>query len=611
MQKQPSGDVECTQENCTLQKKPATLTYHNPQATAENFNNYFAGVGKQIFDEVSQKSYHDHDLKRDTTAASNINESRGNDHQASNGIWKPKQVSQHEVKRAVFSLKNTNATGIDGIALQYIKDSLPITLPHISTVINTSIANEVFPEIWKHAIIKAFHKSGDKEEPSNFRPISLLPVLSKILEKVISFQLIDYLESNKLINDEQYAYRRKMSTEDALMSITEDLYKKFDEGNISLLVLLDLSKAFDSVSHTLLFDKLRNISIDPTWFQSYLSNRRQSVQLDSCTTSSPTAISFGVPQGSILGPLLFLIFVNDIDCKLSKNEAKMVMYADDVQLLLSRKPSDLQSLREDTETAVQNLKSWYDKNGLKLNSDKSKCILIGSNYNRKAVPNNFTIKIGESDIPLSDNIESLGVLFDPGLSFNHHVTSLCSKLNGTLIFLNSVKKELDFQSRKLIVNALVFSHINYCLPIWGKCNKTRREKVQRCMNFAAKVTCDGNYKRWDHVSPLLEKLQWLNIDNRLALQEAIRIQKELGRAHSPDGNRQIYFRGEKNKRFTRNNNSLDVEYRRTETASRAYSITGPNTWNGLPTDIKSIKSSTSFKKKLHKHLLASQFKTET
>ena len=212
-------------------KKPATLTYHNPQATAENFNNYFAGVGKQIFDEVTQKSYHDHDLKRDTTAASNINESRGNDHQASKGIWKPKQVSQHEVKRAVFSLKNTNATGIDGIALQYIKDSLPITLPHISTVINTSIANEVFPEIWKHAIIKAIHKSGDKEEPSNFRPISLLPVLSKILEKVISFQLIDYLESNKLINDEQYAYRRKMSTEDALMSITEDLYKKFFSFN--------------------------------------------------------------------------------------------------------------------------------------------------------------------------------------------------------------------------------------------------------------------------------------------------------------------------------------------------------------------------------------------
>ena len=179
--------------------------------------------------------------------------------QAANVKWKPKQVSQHEVRRAIFALKNTNSSGIDGLALQYLKDSLIVTLPYISTVINTSLANETFPEIWKYAIIKAIHKSGDKNEPSNFRPISLLPVLSKILEKVVSTQLIDYLESNKLFNDSQYAYRRKLSTEDALLSITEDLYKNFDDGQLSLLVLLDLSKAFDSVSHEILFDKLSNI----------------------------------------------------------------------------------------------------------------------------------------------------------------------------------------------------------------------------------------------------------------------------------------------------------------------------------------------------------------
>ncbi|KAF7684865.1 hypothetical protein CDIK_4386, partial [Cucumispora dikerogammari] len=199
------------------------------------------------------------------------------------------------------------------------------------------------------------------------------------------------------------------------------------------------------------------------------------------------------------------------------------MYADDVQLLLSAKPSMLETLKYDAETAVKNLKAWYEKNGLKLNSDKSQCILFGSNSNRKAVPANFSIKIGESEIVAEDKIKSLGVWFDPNLSFKHHVSTLCSKLNGTLLFLNSAKKELDFKSRLLIVHALVFSHINYCHSIWGKCTKAQREKVQRCINFAAKVTCDGNHRKRDHVSPLLEKLQWLNIDNKLKLQESVRV----------------------------------------------------------------------------------------
>ena len=589
--------------------KITSHTYTNPLATAEKFNNFFAGIGKHVFEEVTQES--DRGLHSDATEPSNPKAFCGDSDQAPNVKWKPKPVSQHEVKRAVFALKNTNSTGIDGLALQYLKDSLIITLPYISTVINTSIVNELFPEIWKHAIIKAIHKSGDKDEPSNFRPISLLPVLSKILEKVISIQLIDYLESNKLINDSQYAYRQKLSTEDALMSITEDLYKNFDDGKISLLILLDLSKAFDSVSHEILFDKLRKLGIDPTWFKNYLKNRQQSVKLDSATTSSPSSIAFGVPQGSILGPLLFLVFVNDIDCKLPKNQAKMAMYADDVQILLSQKPSDLKELKKVAETAVSNLKSWYDKNGLKLNSEKTKCILFGSNSKRKAVPVNFSIRIGKSDIFVEDKIMSLGVWFDPDLSFKHHVTTLCSKLNGTLLFLNSAKKELDFKSRLLIVHALVFSHINYCLSIWGKCTKTQMEKVQRCINFAARITCDGNHRKRDHVSPLLEKLQWLNINNRLALQESTRIHKELTGKHSPGSIRHIFSRGEKNNRFTRNNDTLHIEQRKTGTACRAFSITGPKSWNNLPTNLKNLKSNMSFRERLSKHLLANQFKTVT
>lgn len=233
--------------------------------------------------------------------------------------------------------------------------------------------------------------------------------------------------------------------------------------------------------------------------------------------------------------------------------------------------------------------------------------MFGSNSKRKTVPTDFSIKLDNSNIIVEDRIKSLGVWFDPDLSFKHHVSTLCSKLNGTLLFLNSAKKELDFKSRLLITHALIFSHINYCLLIWGKCNHTQREKVQRCINFAAKVTCEGRHTKRDHVSPLLEKLQWLNVDNKLTLQESVRVHKQVLQKHVPD-NGQIYFRGEKSNRFTRNNDNLHIENRRTETATKAFSITGPKAWNNLPKDIKDLKSSISFKNRLNKHLLADQFK---
>ena len=153
---------------------------------------------------------------------------------------------------AISKLKNTKSTGHDQINLQHIKESLMVTIPYIILIINTSIVTNVFPKLWKHSIIIEIHKSGDIEEPTNIRPINLLPILSKILEKVISIQLTKYLENNNLLNKSQHAYRNNCSTEQALVNVTEQIYKSTDKGEISLLVFLDLSKAFDSVNHDLL-----------------------------------------------------------------------------------------------------------------------------------------------------------------------------------------------------------------------------------------------------------------------------------------------------------------------------------------------------------------------
>ena len=193
-------------------------------------------------------------------------------------LWSPQPVEAADVvfASAVSKLKNTKSTEHDQMNLQRIKESLIFTIPYNTLIINASIVTKVFPKQWKHSIIIPIHKSGDTEEPTNFRPINLLPILFKILEKVISTQLTEYLENNNLLNESQYAYRHNSSSEQALVNVVEQIYKSIDKVKISLLVLLDLSKAFDSVNNDLLQNKVVQLKIDTTWFASYLHDRTHS-----------------------------------------------------------------------------------------------------------------------------------------------------------------------------------------------------------------------------------------------------------------------------------------------------------------------------------------------
>ena len=250
--------------------------------------------------------------------------------------------------------------GSEGIPLRFIKDSLPVTIFYILVIINTSIVTLIFPNKWKHPHVLPFFKSGDKEEASNYRPISLLPILSKVLEKVVAMQLMHYLEANHILSNHQHGFRQKLSTETALLKVTEKLYDNIDNKMISLLMLLDLSKAFDSVSHEILYRKLQKYSIDPTWFRSYLSERYQSVRINN-VVSSPSPVSCGVPQGSILGPLLLLLYVNDIADHVK--DCMLVMYADDTQIVISGTVDELNHLIRRAENAILEAKNYFHLNG--------------------------------------------------------------------------------------------------------------------------------------------------------------------------------------------------------------------------------------------------------
>ena len=292
-------------------------------------------------------------------------------------------------------LKETNAIGSDNIVYRFIRDSLPLTAFYITVIVNTSIVTGLFASLGKHALVAPAFKSGDYDDPSNFRPISILPILSKILERIIADQLMEFLETNKLISNTQHGFISKLSSETALLAITEKIYENMDKNKISLLSLLDLSKVFDSVNPELLLEKMQAVYIDRFWFDDYLSNRTQSVKIDN-HISSKVKIEFGVPQGSILGPILFVIFVNDInqlaiDCQIEQ-------FADDTQILHTGTVSEVNQLVQAAERTLAQAKEHFNKNGLLVNSNKTKCIFIGSRQNIARIPEEIIIRFGGSEI---------------------------------------------------------------------------------------------------------------------------------------------------------------------------------------------------------------------
>ncbi|KAF2357719.1 Reverse transcriptase domain [Trinorchestia longiramus] len=268
------------------------------------------------------------------------------------------------------------------------------------------------------------------------------------------------------------------------------------------------AKVFDE-----LLQKISTLGIATQWFQSYLANRSHAVRLEN-TISSPIQNDFGVPQDSILGPLLFSIFINDFPSMPSNT--RISMYADDVQIAMTSALAKLSQTKSNAEILLKHVKSWYDQYGLKLNASKTQCISFGSKNTIKKLPN-VTLTLGNDIIEPVGEIKNLGVWFDQNMSFTSHVEKTCSKINGTLMFLHRVKNMLDEKTRLLAIQSLVFSRFDYCDLVWGDKPKGLQKELQKCMNFAAKVVCKGNFRKNDHAIPLMKKLNWNPIEQRLLI----------------------------------------------------------------------------------------------
>ena len=562
--------------------------FENKIDKAEEFNNFFSKVGENTY----KRSQEQLDIASESVIQHLLPNSEVN------VPFRPNPVDIDTIILTVKHLNETNSVGSDGISLMFLKHSLFATISYITCIINTSLVTGRFPKAWKHAMVVPLLKNGDPNCVNNYRPISLLPVISKVLERIVANQITSYLESNKLFSNSQHGFRSKLSTESALTTITDKLYENMDKKHVSLLTLCDLSKAFDSVSHDILLKKCYKLNIDDFWLNSYLSERTMSVRLNN-VISNKQKIGYGVPQGSILGPILFGIYVNDLSDHIN---CPVVQYADDTQFLFSSTIDNLNQLIQDTEEVFVKCKNYFLSNGLMLNSNKTQCIFVGNRQLLSRIPPNTVINCDGANIQPSNSVKNLGVYIDRYMLFDVHVNEVNKKAMGILFYINRIGNNFDKSSRILVIQSLVLSLVYYCIRIWGTCNETIIHNVQKLQNFAAKVAV-GGARKYDHVTPFFNELKWLKVKQKHLLDVCTTVYKAV-RGTSPDWLLSFRTIQDITNSVTRKKDTLYIPRTRTECGARSLTVLGPKLWNKLPTNVTQAKTVNSFKYNLTKFLLS-------
>ena len=516
-------------------------------------------------------------------------------------------VQEAEVAKIIKSI-TTNAVGVDGINARQLKLSMPNCVSVITHLINYSFSTCEFPDKWKYAIVKPLPKAHSAALPTDYRPISLLPTVSKVLEKIVSVQVLKYLKNHELMDPLQSGFKESHSTLSALLKVTNDIFDALDNSEVSILVLLDYSKAFDTINHQLLLAKMQALGFKYSaldWFSSYLSNRFQTVVVED-EKSSWQSVANGVPQGSVLGPLLFSILVSDlrhcIQC------SRYHMYADDTQLYLHTSVTNLPRAFDMINHDINEVKGYSEHNGIKLNASKSVYMIVGSHRNLSKIaamqlPN---IIIDNTIINRSPHVKNLGLTFDEVLSWQKHINICIAKAYNKLKHIYRFKKILSRDSKKMLCEALVLSQFDYADVVYSNISSSLSNAIQKVQNSCLRYIF--NIKKKDHIrlSPLLKKLKWLNMENRRLLHCYTVVFKILSGKAPSYLSCELQTAAEQHSYNTRSRYNLYPINRRTMMRNRSFMVRVPSLYNQLPQEIRSVSSVLSFKKYCAKFLLSSQ-----
>ena len=366
------------------------------------------------------------------------------------GAHELKEIDHSFVNKELKRLVPTKGIGLDDISPRFLKDAADPLTNIVTYLINFSLRSKTVPDCIKTAKVTPLHKKNSKLEVGNYRPISVLSSLSKVLEKAVHMQVEEHCNRHNLLYQLQSGFRGNYSTNTCLIYLHDLIRKEISNGKVVGVLLLDVQKAFDSVDHQQLCKKIEIAGLDPTWFRSYLQNRKQIVTVNG-HSSPPKQIIAGVPQGSILGPWFYLLYSNDIPSCLSSDDIKMLLYADDTILLCSDKDPNIVS--DKLSKALSNCQHWFTNNKLVMHSGKTESILITS-IRKQHLKNNYIIHHAGQTIPPSDSVKYLGLKIDNTLSGKATVDSILSKCNSRLRFMARYKNVLNEKTKKFLTSAL-------------------------------------------------------------------------------------------------------------------------------------------------------------
>jgi Reverse transcriptase (RNA-dependent DNA polymerase) len=548
---------------------------------AENFNSYFSTIAHTLSNKIpqSQQTFQSY-------MAPSLPDS-----------FALLPTTPSEIVSLNCSLKQTHSPGLDDINPNTTSSVLNLLATPISEIINSSFVTGIVPPALKTARVIPIFKQGTKSNPGNYRPISVLPYFSKLFEKAMYNRLYDYVIKKKILYVDQHGFQAGHSTVMSLLNIQDKISQAIDNKEFSVGIFLDLSKAFDSVDHNILLRKLENYGIRGLpllWFKNYLSNRQQRVQCND-KLSKPSLIEYGVPQGSILGPLLFLLFINDLPNV--SPALHFELFADDSNVFVSHRSHE--QIFQTLNLELHHVGDWFKANRLSLNLTKTSFVLFNSH--RKTLPTHIPpLLIDNVPIPQLTKVNFLGVIIDQNLTWQDHISQISLKLAKNIGIISRISYKLPSHILLNLYYSLINPYLMYCNMVWASNYPSRLTRLIILQKRALRVITKS--KKNSHTAELFASHGILTLDQIRILQT-----EEFMYRYSHDLLPRTfanYFTTGSviHSHNTRTASAYRTIFAHTNTRKFSIKIAGPKVWNNLPTSVTSAPLVCLFKKRLRAHL---------
>ena len=582
-----------------------TKNITEPKTISNAFNNFFVDIGPKLASKIQHtgKNYFDYLTKPAQTCI----------------FAKP--IVAEEIVKIIGKFNPNKSPGHDNITNMVIKKvALEICKP-LSMIFNCSFKTGVVPEQLKIAKVIPIYKKDNAEILSNYRPVSVLPCFSKILERLMFNRCMDYIDKNDILNEKQFGFRKNHSTYMAIIELVDKVTSAVEKNESTLGIFLDLSKAFDTIDHDILLYKLeyygfRGIVLN--WFKSYLENRKQFVRYQSCDSEYKN-IKCGVPQGSILGPLLFILYVNDITTTTSLLD--VILFADDTTLLYSH--PDIPSKINLINNELREISNWFKANKLSVNASKTNYMMLGTSHmtnkyidvkkycdandtdnatNERSSKQKINVILDSVSLERVESTKFLGIIIDENLTWKKHIDVISKTISRNVGMLTKMKHYVPGYILYSLYCTLVLPYINYGILIWGNTCKTYLDKIFKLQKWAIRTISHEHYR--SHTGPLFKKHNVLNVFDSFKLELGVFMYKHNTKLLPQTFSDYFIKHNQIHRYSTRNSEDYSIHKATKMFSDRSIRVTGPSLWNSLDIKFKHCKTTKHFRNEFKSSLIA-------